>query len=66
MRAIRKACMGEGIGSQEQYEPRITFITVQKRHKTRFFMPDPETGKTVSALLLLLLFVISSKTHHAI
>ncbi|KAG4065893.1 hypothetical protein HA402_012571 [Bradysia odoriphaga] len=34
MRSIRKACSS----LSESYQPAITFITVQKRHKTRFFM----------------------------
>ncbi|CAG7726410.1 unnamed protein product [Allacma fusca] len=36
MSAIRRACLS----LNETYEPRISFITVQKRHKTRFFMPS--------------------------
>jgi eukaryotic translation initiation factor 2C len=36
MRQIRAACAS----LKSDYEPKITFITVQKRHKTRFFLHD--------------------------
>lgn len=32
----RQACMG----LEEGYQPRLTFVIVQKRHHTRFFVPD--------------------------
>jgi eukaryotic translation initiation factor 2C len=37
MLAIRKACESYGEG----LKPQITFVVVQKRHRTRFFTPDP-------------------------
>jgi eukaryotic translation initiation factor 2C len=38
MRAIRNACMRfDAANHGKPYQPKITFITVQKRHKTRFF-----------------------------
>jgi eukaryotic translation initiation factor 2C len=38
MTAIRNACSCGRFG--KGYEPKITFITVQKRHKTRFFLKE--------------------------
>ncbi|CAG7831614.1 unnamed protein product [Allacma fusca] len=35
--AIRKAC-----NTWKGFKPQITFLVVQKRHKTRFFVRDPE------------------------
>ena len=38
--AIRRACMAIEPG----YEPKVTFIIAQKRHKTRFFVENPNDG----------------------
>ena len=38
--AIRKACSELEVG----YEPKVTFIIAQKRHKTRFFVENPNEG----------------------
>ena len=40
MKQIRDAC----VKLQKGYEPKITFITVQKRHKTRFFLQTQNGG----------------------
>jgi len=37
MMAIRRACSQFPDYDEGEYQPKITFITVQKRHKTRFF-----------------------------
>lgn len=43
LQAIRRACKG----LEEGYEPKITFLVVQKRHHTRFFPTrrEDEDGK---------------------
>ena len=38
--AIRRACMQLEPG----YQPKVTFIIAQKRHKTRFFVENPHEG----------------------
>ena len=38
--AIRKACIELEVG----YEPKVTFIIAQKRHKTIFFVENPNEG----------------------
>ena len=38
--SIRRACMS----LERNYEPKVTFIIAQKRHKTRFFVENPNDG----------------------
>ena len=40
MSAIRKACYELEVG----YEPKVLFIITRKRHKTRFFVDNPNDG----------------------
>jgi len=43
MMQIRRACTNVGNSNgTKNYEPKITFIAVQKRHKTRFFPENPD------------------------
>ncbi|XP_021951101.2 protein argonaute-2 [Folsomia candida] len=41
MLAMRKACNSLTDYDGSPYQPKITFVTVQKRHKTRFFYHSP-------------------------
>ncbi|CAL8129679.1 unnamed protein product [Orchesella dallaii] len=50
LRAIRKVCESLKDYDGEPYRPKITFVTVQKRHKTRFFLhSSPGTIKNAPA-----------------
>ncbi|XP_021965582.1 protein argonaute-2 [Folsomia candida] len=42
MLAMRKACDQLRDYDEGPYQPKITFVTVQKRHKTRFFYHSPQ------------------------